>query len=102
MVPTTSSTLVEALLQPPDCAWDDLELCALRLVYLILTQIFAVLRLSRRDASWKSAEILLLRHQLTVLQREVGARPKTNWADRALIAALREVIPRSRRLGLCA
>jgi len=66
----------------------------------MITRLFAWLRLSRRDASWKSAEILLLRHQLTVLQRQVAARPKTSWADRALIAALLEVIPRSRRAGL--
>ena len=61
---------------------------------------FAWLRLSRRDESWKSAEILLLRHQLTVLQRQVPARPKTTWADRALLAALLELIPRGRRAGL--
>jgi putative transposase len=41
----------------------------LRLLYLIITRLFAWMRLSRRDESRKSAEILLLRHQLTVLQR---------------------------------
>ena len=69
----------------------------LQLLYLMITRLFTWLRLSRRDASWKSAEILLLRHQLTVLRhqltvlrRQVDARPKTSWADRALIAALLE------------
>jgi hypothetical protein len=38
----------------------------LRLVYLIISQLFGWLRLTRRTESWKSAEILLLRHQLTV------------------------------------
>jgi len=66
----------------------------LRLVYLIITRVFSWLRLSRRDEAWKSAEILLLRHQLTVLQRQTPARPKMTWADRALIAALLELIPR--------
>ena len=47
----------------------------LRLVYLIITRLFAWLRLSRRDESRKSAEILLLRQQLTVLQRQHTARP---------------------------
>jgi hypothetical protein len=42
----------------------------LRLVYLIITRVFSWLRLSRRDEAWKSAEILLLRHQVTVLQRQ--------------------------------
>ena len=53
-----------------------------------------------REESWKSAEILLLRHQLRVLQRQVDCRPKLTWADRALIALLLDVIPNSRRAGL--
>src|SRR5664279_543083 len=71
-----------------------------RLLSLFIPGLFAWLRLSRRDASRESAEILLLRHQLTVLQRQHTARPKTTWADRALIAALLDVIPRSRRAGV--
>jgi transposase InsO family protein len=58
------------------------------------------MRLSRREESWKSAEILLLRHQLAVMQRQVDARSKLTWADRALIAALLDVVPRSRRAGV--
>ena len=72
----------------------------LRLVYLIITHVFSWLRLSRRDEAWKSAEILLLRHQLTVLQRQTPARPKMTWADRALIAAFLELIPRRRHASL--
>jgi putative transposase len=71
-----------------------------RLVYLLVTNLFAWLRLSRRDQSWRTAEILLLRHQVTVLQRLVDSRPKLTWADRALIAVLLDVGPRSRRAGL--
>jgi putative transposase len=72
----------------------------LRLVYLTVGRLFGWLRLSRHEESWKSAEILLLRHQLTVLQRQVDARPKMGWADRALIALLLEVIPKQRRAAL--
>jgi len=74
----------------------------LRLVFLTVGRMFGWLRLSRRAESWKTAEILLLRHQLTVLQRQAAARPKTTWADRALIALLLEIIPkhRGRRLHL--
>ena len=71
----------------------------LRLLYLIIRRLFGWLQLSRRERSWKSAENLLLRHQITVLQRQQTARPNTTWADRALIALLREVIPK-RRSGL--
>src|ERR1017187_2982982 len=53
----------------------------------------AWLRLSRREEAWKTAEILILRHQLAVLQRRQPRRPKLNWADRALLAALLGVIP---------
>lgn len=72
----------------------------LRLVYLTISRVFSWLRLSRRPDSWKTAEILLLRHQLTVLQRQVRARPKMSWADRAFIALLLEVIPKRRRPNL--
>jgi transposase len=58
----------------------------------------AATRLSRRDATWRTAEILLLQHQLIVLQRQLGerARPRISWADRALIALLLGLIPRAR------
>jgi putative transposase len=46
------------------------------------------LRLSRREEAWKTAEILILRHQLAVLQRRQPRHPKLNWADRALLATL--------------
>src|SRR6266702_2738209 len=41
----------------------------LRLVFLLVTQLAAGLRLSWREETWKTAEILILRHQLAVLQR---------------------------------
>jgi putative transposase len=72
----------------------------LRLVYLTIRRLVGWLRLSRRSESWKSAEILLLRHQLTMLERQLEARPKMSWADRALIALLLDVIPKRRRGGL--
>ncbi|MGO9216558.1 MAG: hypothetical protein ACLP5E_02105 [Streptosporangiaceae bacterium] len=55
------------------------------------------LRLSQREETWKSAEILILRHQLAVLQRQQPRRPNLNWAARALIATLPGVIPKARR-----
>jgi putative transposase len=72
----------------------------LRFVFLLITRMTSWLRLSRRKESWKSAEILLLRHQLAVLQRHQPRRPNLDWADRALLATLLAVIPRARRHGL--
>ncbi len=72
----------------------------LRFVFLLITQLTGWLRLSRRKETWKTAEILILRHQLTVLQRRQTRHPKLNWADRALLAALLSVIPKTRRRGL--
>jgi len=69
----------------------------LRFVFLLVTQLAASLRLSRREEAWKTAEILILRHQLAVLQRHQPRRPKLNWADRALLAALLSVVAKARR-----
>jgi transposase len=69
-------------------------------VFLLVTRLAAWLRLSRREEAWKTAEILILRHQLAVLQRRQPRRPTVNWADRALFATLPGVIPRAQRQGL--
>ena len=72
----------------------------LRFVFLLITRMTSGLRLSRREEAWKTAEILILRHQLAVLQRQQPCRPKLNWADRALLTTLLSVIPKARRQGL--
>src|SRR5450759_5649290 len=72
----------------------------LRFVFLLITRGAGWLRLSRREETWKNAEILMLRHQLTVLQRHQPCRPKLTWADRALLATLLSVIPKARLQGL--
>jgi putative transposase len=72
----------------------------LRFVFLLITRVATGLRLSRREEMWKTAEILILRHQISVLQRRQSRRPKLDWADRALLAALLGVIPKARRQGL--
>src|SRR5450755_2350486 len=72
----------------------------LRFVFLLITRVAAGLRLSRREEMQKTAEILILRHQLSVLQRRQPRRPKLDWADRALLASLLGVIPQARRQGL--
>ena len=72
----------------------------LRFAFLLITRMISWLRLSRREGAWQAAEILILRHQLAVLQRRQPRRPRLTWADRALLAALLSVLPKARRQGL--
>ena len=72
----------------------------LRFVFLLITRTASWLQLSRSEETWRIAEILILRHQLAVLQRRQPCRPKLNWADRALLAILLGAIPKARRRGL--
>jgi putative transposase len=60
-----------------------------------MTNAFAMLRLLPMSDRDKDAEVLALRHQLTVLQRQLGARrARFTASDRALLAALLHRVPR--------
>ena len=59
----------------------------LRLAYLSVTNVFALLRLLPVSDREKDAEILALRHQITVLERQLDTtRPRFSPADRAFLA----------------
>jgi hypothetical protein len=66
-----------------------------KLAYLTLCRSIQLLAMLARGDAAKDLEILVLRHQLTVLRRQT-ARPRLEPADRALLAAISRVLPRSR------
>jgi putative transposase len=63
-----------------------------RLVYLAVSRAFAWLALLARSDASKDVEILVLRHEIAVLQRQVTS-PKPDWADRGVLAALGRLLP---------
>ena len=66
-----------------------------RLAYLGVTNVFALLRLLPVSDRDKDVEILALRHQITVIERQLGTtRPRFSPADRAFLAALLHRLPR--------
>jgi putative transposase len=73
---------------------------SLRLLYLIFQKVLGLILLLGRTSSAKDVELLVLRHEVSVLRR-VNPRPALNWVDRAIFAALIRRLPtglRSHRL----
>jgi hypothetical protein len=68
-------------------------------VYLFARNLFALVWLLARPRRSKELEILLLRHELALLRRHAG-RPRLTRADRALLAALSRLVPRTAWTGL--
>src|SRR3954470_12493414 len=69
---------------------------SLRLLDLIFSRLLSWLTLLPRAPSSKDIENLVLRHEVAVLRR-TNPKPRLNWADRALLAALIRHLPAALR-----
>ena len=95
--PGTSSDVWSSRSRPEPVTCGDLQPrmiadVSLRLLYLILNWPLSLLTLLPRASSSNDIELLVLRHEVAVLRR-TNPRPRLDWADRALFAALIQGLP---------
>jgi putative transposase len=68
------------------------------MLYLIFVRLAGWMALLARTSASKDAELLVLRQEVAVLRRQ-NPKPKLDWADRAILAALARLLPRPLRMS---
>ena len=68
------------------------------MLYLVFVRLTGWMALLARSAASKDAELLVLRQEVAVLRRQ-NPKPKLDWADRMVIAALARLLPRPLRMS---
>jgi hypothetical protein len=94
---TTARSVPVVLLKLGDwCGLGRWVVVLVRLIYRSLAVLLSWLTLSARSSASKNAEVLVLRHEVAVLRRG-NPRPRIDWADRAMLAALARILPTALR-----
>jgi putative transposase len=70
----------------------------MRMLYIIFVRLIGWMALLARSAASKDAELLVLRQEVAVLRRQ-HPKPKLDWADRMVLAALARLLPRPLRMS---
>jgi hypothetical protein len=68
------------------------------MLYLVFVRLTGWMALLARSSASKDAELLVLRHEVAVLARQ-NPRPRLDWADRVVLAALARLLPRHVRMS---